>query len=72
MIDKSAIVHDLAMVYAKEKFQEFLRTAPAKTKETSADASQLCKYYCQAVTRICAGIDEIDQAYLDDDGNPLN
>lgn len=71
MVDKSVIVHDLAMTYAKEKFRAFLQSAPAKSKEFPADVGQLREFYAQAVAAICSGFDEIQSAYLDDQGNPL-
>lgn len=71
MVNKSTIIHDLAMTYAKEKFREYLQSAPAKLKEFPADVAQFRQFYQQAVSNICAGFDEIYSSYLDDNGNPL-
>lgn len=71
MVDKSIIIHDLAMTYAKEKFREYLQSTPAKSKDFPADVAKLRQFYQQAISNICAGFDEIYSSYLDDDGNPL-
>ena len=71
MTDKEKIVHDLALIYAQEKYHEFFRSAPQKAQQFPTGVSKLADFYHQGVVCIAPQIDEIMKAYLDADGRPL-
>lgn len=71
MTDKEKIVHDLALIHAKEKYHEFYPNIPNENRKFNGGVSELCNFYEVAVIMISHHIDEIMESYLDDDGKPL-
>ena len=71
MIDKEKIVHDLALIHAKEKYHEFFQSVPPEARQFPAGISELVNFYQQGVMCIAPQIDKIIEAYLDDNGKPL-
>jgi len=71
MTGKEKIVHDLALIYAQEKFHEHYQLLPQDKRNFPNGISQISDFYRQGVMMLANNIDEIMQAYLDDDGNPI-
>lgn len=69
-MDKEKIVHDLALIYAQEKFHEFYQELPLKNRMFPGGISDLVDFYRQGVMIIANYTNEIADAYLDDDGSP--
>lgn len=69
MSDEKQIIHDLAMLYAKQRFAEY--QANPKEKEYPTAASVLADFYTEAVIVLVNHKDDIESAYCDDDSNPL-
>ncbi len=68
---KKEIVHDLALIYAQEKFHEFYQALPQEKRMFPGGISNLVDFYRQGVMMIANYTDEIMDAYLDDDGSPI-
>ena len=71
MTDKEKIVHDLALIHAKEKYHEFFQSVSPKGRPFPTEINELVNFYQQGVIYIAPQIDEIMEAYLDDNGEPL-
>lgn len=70
-MDKEKIVHDLALIYAREKFHELYQALPRDKRIFPHGISDLVDFYCAGVAMIANHADQISDAYLDDDGHPL-
>lgn len=71
MLDKQQIVHDLALVYAQEHYQEFLRCTPESKRVFPTDASKLAELYERGVVCLINHADDLLKAYEDDNGQPI-
>lgn len=69
MSDIKQIVHDLAMLYAKQRFAEY-QSSPNEKKFPTA-ASALADFYTEAVSVLAQRKNDIESAYCDDDGYPF-
>lgn len=64
-MDKEIIVHDLALIYAKERFHELYQALPGDKRIFPHGISDLVDVYCAAVTMVANHADQISDAYLD-------
>jgi hypothetical protein len=71
MLDKQKVVHDLALVYAQEKYREYLMSTPKEKRPYPSEVSQLAKFYETGAACLANQTVEILNAYLDDEGNPI-
>ena len=71
MINKSQIVHDLALIHAKQKYEEFFNSVSPNARKFPIDTSELVNFYTAGVAAISNHLEEIEQAYKDDDGEPI-
>ena len=71
MTDKEKIIHDLALIYTKEKFHELYQSLPKEKRMFPAGISEISDSYRQGVMMLANKINEIMDVYLDDDGNPI-
>ena len=62
MDERRQLVHDLAMVYVKEKFH---------SSSSQDDLQELIGIYYDAVTFLVNHLDEIESGYRDEDGKFL-
>ncbi len=71
MVNEYQIVHDLALVYAKQQFEEFCNRVDVKERYYPTDVSKLVELYISAIPVTASWMDGIEKAYLDDDGSPM-
>lgn len=70
-MDKKQMVHDLALIHAQAKYQEYFNSVPPSNRPFQSDICELVDHYTFAVTLISNHIDEIEEAYSADDGTPI-
>lgn len=44
-MDKDKVIHDLALLYAKAKFKEFMNALPPESRRFPADINELKNFY---------------------------
>lgn len=71
MLDKQKVVHDLALVYAQEKYREYLMSTPKEKRSYPPEVSHLAKIYKAGVACLVNQVDDILSAYLDTGGNQI-
>lgn len=71
MTDKEKIVHDLALIYAQEKFHVYYQSLPRIGRAFLTGVNELAEFYEESVQVLANKVDEIMRAYMDDDGNPI-
>ena len=71
MTDKEKIVHDLALIYAQEKFHAHYQSLPRIGRTFLTGVNELAEFYKESVQVLANKVDEIMRAYMDDDGNSI-
>ena len=68
-MDDKRIVHDLAMVYARERYQKYCtESVNAKTRSAVNDMEELFSYYYDAVQYLVDHYEQLDRVFKDDEG----
>ena len=71
MISKEQIVHDLAMLYAKEEYRKSVGNIPVSNSDFMQKAGKLCQLYEQGAAIAVSRINDLYGVYLDEDGKPI-